>query len=156
MLSKSHVAKTKVAVGFGLVGLSGLFVNQALFSFFHEVMSFWVSWAAIAATQGSTIWNFVLTDKIVYRGHNLTSRWYQRFAKSWTTNTGSLLLRVPLLLLLTHSGMNPHWANFATLLALFALRFWISDRFIWGTRQKVATSPASRLTARLRRTYSSR
>jgi dolichol-phosphate mannosyltransferase len=138
MLSKSHVAKTKTAVGFGLVGLSGLFVNQALFSFFHEVMSFWVSWAAIAATQGSTVWNFVLTDKLVYRRHNLTSRWYQRFAKSWTTNTGSLLLRVPLLLLLTHSGMNPHWANFATLLALFALRFWISDRFIWGSRQKVA------------------
>ncbi len=34
--------------------------------------------------------------------------------------------------------MNPHWANFTTLLALFALRFWISDRYIWGSRKKVA------------------
>jgi dolichol-phosphate mannosyltransferase len=138
MLSTSSLAKTKTAFGFGLVGLSGLFVNQALFWFFHEVMSFWVSWAAIAATQGSTIWNFVLIDKVVYRRHNVTSRWYQRFAKSWTANTASLLLRVPMLLSLTHLGMNPHWANFITLLALFALRFWISDRYIWGSRKKVA------------------
>ena len=131
-------AKTKVAFGFGLVGLSGMLVNQALFWFFHDVWSFWISWAAICATQGSTIWNFVLTDRLVYRNHNGNSRWYQRFAKSWTTNTGSLLLRVPLLLLLTHAGMNPYWANFTTLVALFALRFWISDRFIWGSKKMVA------------------
>jgi dolichol-phosphate mannosyltransferase len=138
-LSKTRIAaKTKVAFGFGLVGLSGLFVNQALFWFFHDVWSFWISWAAICATQGSTIWNFVLTDRLVYRNHNGNSRWYQRFAKSWTANTGSLLLRVPLLLLLTHAGMNPYWANFTTLVALFALRFWISDTFIWGSKKMVA------------------
>ena len=45
---------------------------------------------------------------------------------------------MPLLLVLAHSGMNPHWANITTLVALFALRFWISDRFIWGTKQMVA------------------
>jgi len=135
---KSHLSKTKVAFGFGLVGLSGMFVNQALFWFFHDVMSFWISWAAIAATQGSTIWNFVLTDKVVYRRQDSGSRWYQRFAKSWVTNTGSLLLRVPLLLVMAHAGMNPYWANFTTLLALFALRFWISDRYIWGSKKVVA------------------
>ena len=43
-MSKSQLAKTKVAFGFGLVGLSGMFVNQALFWFFHDVMSFWISW----------------------------------------------------------------------------------------------------------------
>src|SRR4029453_16929920 len=139
MLFKSQLAKTKVAFGFGLVGLSGMFVNQALFWFFHDVMSFWISWAAIAATQGSTIWNFVLIDKVVYRGRSSGSRWYQRFAKSWATNTATLLLRVPLLLLLTHGvGLNPYWANFTTLLVLFTLRFWISDRFIWGTRKREA------------------
>ena len=138
MLYKPQLAKTKLAFGFGLVGLSGMFVNQALFWFFHDVMSFWISVAAILATQGSTIWNFVLTDKVVYRGHNSSSRWYQRFTKSWMANTGSLLLRVPLLLLLTHAGMNPYWANFTTLLMLFALRFWISDRFIWGSKKMVA------------------
>ena len=137
-MSKSPLAKTKVAFAFGLVGLSGLFVNQALFWFFHEVLSFWISWAAIAATQGSTIWNFVLTDRLVYRKHDSGSRWYQRFAKSWTANTASLVLRVPMLLALAHAGMNPHWANATTLLALFALRFWISDRYIWGSKKLVA------------------
>ena len=64
MLFKSHLAKTKV-VSFGLVGLSGLVVNQLLFMFLHA-FAFWISWAAIAATQGSTIWNFVLIDRLVY------------------------------------------------------------------------------------------
>jgi len=139
MFNSLLAKKTKLAFGFGLVGLSGIFVNQALFWFFHEVLSFSISWAAIAATQGSTIWNFILTDKLVYRRHDSSSRWYQRFAKSWVTNTASLLLRVPLLLLLTHFvGMNPYWANFTTLLMLFALRFWISDRYIWGSKKLVA------------------
>jgi dolichol-phosphate mannosyltransferase len=139
MLFKSQLANTKVAFGFGLVGLSGIFVNQAIFWFFHDVASLGISLAAIVATQGSTIWNFVLTDRIVYRRRNSSSRWYQRFAKSWATNMASLLLRVPLLLWLTHAiGMNPYWANFTTLLVLFALRFWISDRFIWGSRKRVA------------------
>ena len=140
MLFKSHLAKkTTVAFGFGLVGLSGMLVNQALFWFFHDVTSFRISWAAILATQGSTIWNFVFIDKVVYRRHNSNSLWYQRFAKSWVTNTASLLLRVPLLLALAHvMGMNPYWANFTTLLVLFVLRFWISDRYIWGSRKRVA------------------
>jgi dolichol-phosphate mannosyltransferase len=139
MLFKSQLAKTKVALGFGLVGLSGMFVNQAFFWFFHDVMSFSISWAAIVATQASTSWNFILTDKLVYRRHDSSSRWYHRFAKSWATNTASLLLRVPLLLALTHVvGMSPYLANFTTLLVLFALRFWISDRFIWGSRKRVA------------------
>jgi putative flippase GtrA len=133
-----HVAKTKTAIGFGLVGVSGLFVNQGLFWLFTEVASFWISWAAILATQGSTIWNFILIDRLVYSRQDQHSRWYQRFAKSWTANNAFLLLRVPLLLVLAHSGMNPHWANVTTLLLLFVLRFWISDRFIWGTKRIVA------------------
>src|SRR5215218_7089509 len=137
---KSRIAnKTKLAFGFGLVGLSGMVVNQALFWFFHDALSFWISWAAVAATQGSTVWNFVWTDKVVYRKQNSSSRWYQRFAKSWATNTASLLIRVPLLLFLSHTiGMSPSWANFTTLVMLFALRFWISDRYIWGSRKRAA------------------
>ena len=142
-----HFSKTKTAVAFGLVGLSGLVVNQLLFMFFHGFTGFWISWSAIAATQGSTLWNFVLIDKFVYANAGKDSPWWKRFAKSWSANNAALLLRVPLLLLLTHSGLNPHWANIATLVLLFGLRFWISDRFIWGTKRMVANltgEPATR------------
>jgi putative flippase GtrA len=132
------MAKTKTALAFGLVGLSGLGVNQLLFWLLTENASFWISWAAIFATQGSTLWNFLLTDRLVYRGSDKQGRWYTRLAKSWTANNAFLLLRVPLLLVLAHSGMNPHLANVTTLLVLFALRFWISDRFIWGSKRLVA------------------
>lgn len=137
-MASFHVAKTKTAIGFGLVGLSGLAVNQGLFWVLTEVVGFWISWAAIVATQGSTLWNFVLNDRLVYRGNQGNSRWYTRFAKSWTANNAFLLLRVPLLLLLAHSGMNAHWANAITLIVTFALRFWISDQFIWGSKRLVA------------------
>ena len=62
-----HVAKTRTAIGFGLVGLSGLAVNQLVVLAAHRSGPFWISWAAILATQGSTIWNFVLNDRFVYR-----------------------------------------------------------------------------------------
>jgi dolichol-phosphate mannosyltransferase len=137
-MASRHLAKTRTAIGFGLVGLSGLLVNQGLFWLLTEHAGFWISWAAVGATQGSTIWNFVLNDRLVYGGKNKNSRWHLRFAKSWSANNGSLLLRVPLLLILAHSGLNPHWANVTTLVALFALRFWISDRFIWGSKRLVA------------------
>ena len=133
-----NVAKTRTALGFGLVGLSGLAVNQLLFWLLTEVGSFWISWGAILATQGSTVWNFVLNDRFVYAGVGGRDGRYGRFVKSWTTNTVSLVFRVPLLLALAHAGMNPHWANITTLVVLFGLRFWISDRFIWNSKRIVA------------------
>ena len=132
-----HLGKTKTAAAFGLVGLSGLVVNQGLFWLLTEVGSFWISWAAVLATQGSTTWNFILVDRLVYPGDR-QSRWYQRFLKSWAANNASLLLRIPMLLGLASLGMNPHWANVTTLVTLFLLRFWISDRFIWGSKRIVA------------------
>jgi len=133
-----HVAKTRTAIGFGLVGLSGLAVNQLLFWLFTDVGNLWISWGAVLATQGSTIWNFVLNDRLVYAGVGSRRLWPQRFAKSWLANTVSLFFRVPLLLLLAHNGMSPHTANLVTLVVLFGLRFWISDRFVWNSKQMVA------------------
>jgi len=133
------LGKTKTALAFGLVGVSGLFVNQLLFWAITELPFFWISWAAILATQGSTLWNFLLTDRLVYRAGQRRGRWYQRLAKSWTANNAFLVLRVPLLLLLVHAGLaGPHVANLITLIVLFLLRFWISDRFIWGSKKLVA------------------
>ena len=85
-----HMAKTRTAMGFGLVGLSGLAVNQLLFWLLTEVGTFWISWGAILATQGSTVWNFVLNDRFVYANVGGPEGRNRRFAKSWTANTMSL------------------------------------------------------------------
>ena len=95
------------------------------------------------ATKGSTTWNFVLNDRLVYAGVGPHRLWPQRFVKSWLTNTVSLVLRVPLLLLLAHNG-TPHTANVVTLVVLFGLRFWVSDRFVWDSKRWWPTSRASR------------
>src|SRR5918999_6246097 len=51
---------------FGLVGLSGLVVNQLLLWTEVEALEVHYLLAAMVATQGSTLWNFALTERWVY------------------------------------------------------------------------------------------
>jgi hypothetical protein len=65
---------------------------------------------------------------------------------SWflAVNNSTLLLRVPLLaLLLLVLGINYLVSNFLTLVALFLLRFLISDRFIWKADTALTTTAAA-------------
>ena len=149
-VTRASAARTaRTAVGFLIVGVTGLAVNQALFWLMADITHLWISLAAIVATQGSTAWNFVLTDRVIYRDHPQSGHWYVRFIKSWVVNNAFLLVRIPLLLVLAHGGMNHLWANLVTIGVLFAFRFWISDRFIWETKKIVAEvtgEPAERPT----------
>ena len=53
---------------FGLVGLSGILVNSAALWLLHmNVLQLHYLVAATLATQVSTMWNFVLTDRVVFR-----------------------------------------------------------------------------------------
>ena len=61
-------------------------------------------------------------------------RWYAAIRQELDRQHDVTAFRVPLLLVLAHAGMNPHWANLTTLVVLFGLRFWISDRFIWNSQ----------------------
>ena len=51
-MGSRQVAKTRTAIGFGLVGLSGLAVNQLLFWLLTDVGAFWISWAAVLGHPG--------------------------------------------------------------------------------------------------------
>jgi putative flippase GtrA len=119
---------------FGLVGLSGLVVNTLVLAFFVDLLSVWYVVAAILATQVSTGWNFVLTDRWVFRGGTERRRGpLARATAYFAMNNVALLARIPLLYaLVTGLGMNHVVGNVISLVALTVLRFGLSDGWIWA------------------------
>jgi putative flippase GtrA len=127
-------------VAFGLVGLSGVAVNTgALWFFYHSVGLNHLVGAALA-TQASTTWNFLLVEGAVYRGKGNGTR-SGRFLRFALMNNVLLLGRLPVLQVLVWAGLGVLWANGATLVALFLLRFVISDRVIYGSQWEVNRDP---------------
>jgi dolichol-phosphate mannosyltransferase len=126
---------------FAAVGASGIVVNQLL-------LWLWVAGGeghyllgAVVATQGSSTWNFFLTERWVFPGTG-GRRLRSRFVLFLGMNNSALLLRVPVLALLTSFlGVNYLVSNFLTLVVLFLLRFLVSDRLIWNAREPDSPGP---------------
>jgi dolichol-phosphate mannosyltransferase len=117
---------------FALVGLSGLVVNSAALWLLHQqALALHYLVAATLATQVSTLWNFVLTDRLVFRGAHATGGW-GRLWRFFAMNNLALLLRLPMLWALVHLGVAVIPANVLTLLALFVVRYVLSDRLIFA------------------------
>ena len=120
-----------LASKFAIVGASGLVVNQTLLWAAVAIGGLNYVVGAILATQGSTTWNFLLLDWLVFPERTSRSRPLRYLAFSGVNNL-TLLLRVPMLALLV-SVLHVHYlaSNAITLIMLFATRFLVSDRLIW-------------------------
>jgi dolichol-phosphate mannosyltransferase len=118
---------------FVVVGTSGLVVNQLLLAIFTELVGLHYLISAVIATQGSTGWNFILTDAWVFRDRATRGSILARFIQAAVMNNVLLLGRGPLLVLLTAQfGIHYLASNFITLLVLVLIRFAVSDRWIWA------------------------
>jgi putative flippase GtrA len=126
------VRVTNYTLRFGLVGLSGLVVNQLVFALFTEAGQINYLFAAILATQVSTTWNFLGIDRWAFRGRPTTMPTVSRYLSFLGMNNLTLILRVPLLWLLAELlFMDPLLGNLITLLMLFVVRYLLSDGWIW-------------------------
>ncbi|MDT4928918.1 MAG: hypothetical protein QOF92_1785 [Pseudonocardiales bacterium] len=133
-LATVRVAKSrlKAAAGFAAVGVSGIGVNSLALWSLVDSARFPLLAAATIATQCSTLWNYLLTDKLVYRGAKSLSGW-KRFAGFALVNNAVLLARLPLLSWLVSPLGTPYLiANLITLAAAFAVRFAVSDRYLFN------------------------
>ena len=120
-------------LGFALVGASGLVVNQVALWVFTEKLGVYYLLSAILATQISTVWNFALVERWVFDGG--TDGRLRRFGLFWVMNNSWLLLRTPLLWILTSGAhVNYLWSNALVLGAMTLVRFGIADRVIWADR----------------------
>jgi len=131
---------------FGLVGLSGLVVNQLLLWLWVTRVGGHYLVGAVVATQGSTLWNFLLIERLVFL-HAKARRPAVRLISFMIVNNSTLLLRVPMLALLTSVfGIHYLVSNLITLLVLFVLRFGLSDRFIWKESDLPTTASVAKAT----------
>ena len=130
------------ALAFALVGAYGIIVNQVLLWILVSIGGVNYLAGAVIATQGSTAWNFSLNEMWVFQARRRGKGVVRRFTAYWAVNNATLLLRGPMLVLFT-SKMHIHYlvSNLLTLVALFAIRFLVSDRFIWRARPRRAMSP---------------
>ena len=127
-------ARSLRLVKFGLVGLSGYVVNTVALALFADVMGIHYMVGAVMATQASTTWNYLLTDSWVYGERNAQRSHFVRFSMFWLMNNATLVLRLPLLWLLT-SVLGIHYlaSNVISLGAVPVARFWASDEYIWDS-----------------------
>lgn len=126
---------------FGVVGASGLVVNMLLLAAFAELAGIHYVAAAVLATQGSTAWNLVLTERWVFSGRDHRRTVASRALMFFALNNAALLLRAPMLVALTEGlGIGYLASNLASLIALVVLRFALADTWIWaGATQTGAT-----------------
>ncbi len=126
------------AAGFAAVGATGLVVNTIAFWAFIRFGHLPYLLAAVLSTQISTTWNFVGMELFVFSGRKAGGLWgrYWRFC---LLNNTVMLARLPLLALMVEVLHTPKTAaNVITLLAVFLIRFGISDRFIYEGEKKMA------------------
>jgi putative flippase GtrA len=129
---------------FGLVGLTGLAVNTLALAAFAEGVGLHYLVAAALASQVSTLWNFALTDLWVFRGRRLGRSRLGRLALFALMNNAALLLRSPILVLLT-SVLGVHYllSNLISLGLLTLVRYGVADVWIWARDPLAPPEPAS-------------
>jgi len=139
-LARLRVAGRMTNLGrFGVVGGLGLVVNMAVFALLATGIGLQYVVAAIIATQASTLCNFVLTERWVFRRRSSGFGGGLRMALYFLMNNAALLLRAPFLVLLVSGmGFGKVVANFLSLVALTLVRFAVADSFIWreGAQQR--------------------
>jgi dolichol-phosphate mannosyltransferase len=133
-------APHKKLLRFLTVGVTGLVVNTALMYVFAELLGIHFLIAAILATQGSTLWNFVGTEKWAFKRHDKSPKYlWLRLMSFFLVNNSMLLLRGPILaIFVTRLGMSALLGNFLSLVVLTAVRYVIADKVIWGNGRKAA------------------
>lgn len=118
-------------VKFGLVGISGLFINTLAVLGLGEGLGVHYLVAVIGATQFSTIWNFALTEKFVFTPVSPIGRG-RRFAGFAALNNGALLVRGPMVVFMTEQ-LEIHYAvaNIISLVVVLLVRYVVSVRILW-------------------------
>lgn len=125
-------------IRFVFVGLTGLVVNTGLLYVFTDLFKIHYLLSAAIATQGSTLWNFIWTERWVFndREHN-RSYMAHRVGSYYAVNNGLLLARIPFLgFFVSLLGMQYLIANVVTLGLMTLARYVVSDKLIWQKTKK--------------------
>ena len=135
-------------IGFGTVGATGIAVNSAALWFFVSVLQVQLLLGAALATQVSTLWNYILSDRLVFKGPKSKSG-VQRLLGFALINNVVLLARLPFLSLLVHGlGVGYLLSNIITLVAAFGVRYLVSDRYLFQSGESMTMTQGQTRTVR--------
>ena len=136
------------AFRFGLVGLTGILINQVVLGLLTEVSGLYYLLSAIAATQFSSTWNFVGTENWAFAGRQFRGHIGRRYVAFMAISNSTLLLRIPLLWILSDLlHVNYLYGNLISLGVMFAVRFLIADGWIWAAASPPGEGSRTLLTA---------
>ena len=132
VLTASHTTRLSRAARFGAVGAVGLVVNLGAQAALIEGFGVNYLAAAVIATQISSTVNFVLAESWVFGAGGRSDGRAGRYVAFLAMNNVALLLRGPIMWMLT-SGLGVHYAvsNLTSLVVLTLIRFGIADSVIW-------------------------
>ena len=132
MLTSTGSARLTRAARFGAVGAVGLVVNLGAEAALIEGLGVNYLVAAVVATQVSSTVNFALAESWVFGAGARPSGRAGRYVAFLAMNNVALLLRGPIMWMLT-SGLGVHYAvsNLTSLVVLTLIRFGIADAVIW-------------------------
>jgi dolichol-phosphate mannosyltransferase len=125
---------------FGLVGASGLVVNQVLVILLTETFGIYYLVSAVLATFGSSSSNFALAETWAFADRKARGTPGTRFMTFLGLNVALLVARIPMVWLLTEV-VHLHYAlsNLISLVALFIIRLAVADAWLWGESWHVAS-----------------
>jgi dolichol-phosphate mannosyltransferase len=120
---------------FGIVGLSGILVNQLMLITLKESAGFpiWIA-GAIAievAIINNFVWNDLWTFKSAERSHKLSNRWHRLLAFEVVSSGGAMINYAILNLMVFLFATNYQIANIIGILLGFAWNFTVNRRFTW-------------------------
>lgn len=122
---------------FALVGILGIFVNQAALFALTDGLKIHYLVSAILASQVSTLNNFLLTEYWVFRGRGLGSHALFRYVTFNLLNISTLSVRVPVLYGLTDLvGIHYLVSNLVAIGLTFGIRYLVADNWIWAGRDR--------------------
>ncbi|MDD4483201.1 MAG: GtrA family protein [Methanoregula sp.] len=119
---------------FGMVGLSGLVVNEGMLIYLKEFahLDLWI--ASIFAIELSIISNFIWNDLWTFKSdkhHAITHRW-QRFLSYQMISLGGAVINFVILnMLALYAGIDYRIANLFGILIAFTWNFLINRHFTW-------------------------
>ncbi len=143
LLGRLRIQASRHFLGFAAVGATGLFVNTALLFAFTELLGFHYLLSALLAVQGSTAWNFIFTDLLVFGKENNRRGSLTRWAGFFALNNLFFLLRGPILTsLVAFLGIHYLISNLISIAVATAIRYLVSSRWIWSKGGSMSTGTA--------------
>ncbi len=131
-------------VTFGLIGLTGFLPNLLGLKLLISAGMYYLP-AEIVANQFGVLWNFVLTEALLFRQRRGHRHWADRVLRFALLANADLLLRIPLIALLVGVGhLGALSATALALLTTFVLRFVATEALVYLPRKRPGRHRRSR------------